>query len=65
MTTQSPSAMSPELLPQDVIRLVIAARKVAFGDASPSPEDMLELDRAAEAFADRVPWQNEPDGESA
>lgn len=47
-------------LPIDVVRLVIAARKVAFGDGDDS--DLRELDIASEAFADLVPWDNEPCG---
>lgn len=43
----------------DVIRLVIAARNVAY-DERPSREALKELDQAAEAFADRVPWDGEP-----
>lgn len=45
-------------LPDDVRRLVIAARVVAFSDQS--KEAMKELDEASEAFADRVPWDDEP-----
>lgn len=45
-------------LPDDVVRLVIAARQVAFVDASEEAID--ELDTASEAFADRVPWEDEP-----
>lgn len=46
-------------LPQDVINLVIAARIVTFEDQS--PEALKALDKASEAFAERVPWDNEPD----
>jgi hypothetical protein len=46
-------------LPADVRRLVIAARQVAFDDAR-SRESLNELDGASEAFADRVPWDDEP-----
>ncbi|NHK29213.1 hypothetical protein FF098_014935 [Parvularcula flava] len=45
-------------LPDDVIRLVIAARKVAY-DPSPCRAALKQLDKAAEAFADRVPWEDE------
>lgn len=48
-------------LPKDVIRLVIAARLVAYGE--PDSQAIKELDDAAEAFADRVPWDDEPEGE--
>jgi len=47
-----------DALPADVRRLVIAARKVAFEDQG--PEALRELDKASEAFASRVPWENEP-----
>lgn len=45
-------------LPADVVRLVIAARIVAFEDQG--PEAIKELDEASEAFADRVGWDDEP-----
>lgn len=48
-------------LPQDVIDLVIAARDVAFSD--PTPETIAALDKASEAFAERVPWENDPNDE--
>ena len=47
-------------LPEDVIRLVIAAREVAYCDP-PSREDLQELDKAVEAFAERVPWDDDPE----
>jgi hypothetical protein len=59
-------------LPSDVIELVVAAREVAFGghfDAvlaqrgSAAGEALSRLDKASEAFADRVPWDNEPTDE--
>jgi hypothetical protein len=40
-------------------RLVIAARVVAYEDQS--PEALEELDKASEAFAELVPWDDEPD----
>lgn len=53
-----------EALPADVRRLVIASREVAFGDFA-AEEDWeparKELDEASEAFADRVPWEDEPE----
>lgn len=49
---------NPGELPADVVRLVIAARKVAFGDHPAEAID--ELDHASEAFASRVPWDDEP-----
>lgn len=57
-------------VPADVARLVLAARSVAFegpfrelAAISPDAEDLAaihELDAASEAFADRVPWDNDP-----
>lgn len=46
-------------VPSDVARLVVAARIVAHEDQG--PEAIRELDRAAEAFASRVPWDGEPE----
>jgi len=45
-------------LPQDVIDLVIEARNVAYSDQS--PEAIRALDKAVEAFAERVGWEDEP-----
>ena len=45
-------------VPEDVCRLVIAARETAYGDQE--RETLDELDKAAEAFASRVPWDDEP-----
>lgn len=45
-------------VPDDVRRLVIAARVVAFEDQG--REALKELDKASEAFADRVPWDDAP-----
>lgn len=50
------------ILAQDVIDLVIAARMVAYEDQS--PEAIRALDKAAEAFAERVGWENDPDDEA-
>lgn len=50
--------MAKAKLPSHVIRLVIAARVVAFSDQSQEAID--RLDEASEAFADRVPWNDEP-----
>lgn len=47
-------------LPQDVVRLVIAAREVL---ECQSQEALNELDKASEAFAERVPWDNDPERE--
>ena len=46
-------------LSSDVVRLVIAARRVAYEGAA--EDDLRALDIAAEAFASRVPWDDEPD----
>lgn len=46
-------------LTPDVRRLIIAARVVAFEDQG--REALKELDEASEAFADRVPWDDEPE----
>ena len=46
-------------VPDDVRRLVIAARLVAQA-AHVATVEIDELDKAAEAFADRVPWDDEP-----
>lgn len=46
-----------DALPRDVVRLVIAARRIM--DENASAESRSELDQAAEAFASRVPWENE------
>lgn len=46
-------------LPDDVRRLVIAARIVAF--ESQDDEAIKELDAASEAFAARIPWEDEPE----
>jgi len=61
MDAVGPRPDSKPELPADVVRLVIAARNVAFED-QPSREALKELDEASEAFADRVPWEDEPEG---
>lgn len=53
------SPLSGGGLPADVVRLVIAARMVAFDRVSAAT--IAELDAASEAFASRVPWDNAPD----
>lgn len=55
------SALPAGRLPQDVIDLVIAARNVAFDTSGPTSEYLAALDRASEAFADRVPWDDVPE----
>lgn len=47
------------VVPPDVVRLVIAARVVAF--ERQDAEAMRELDQASEAFAELVPWDEDPD----
>lgn len=54
---------APAAVPDDVARLVVAARIVAFEDQS--KEALRELDVASEAFASRVPWSDEPKLETA
>lgn len=67
--THSPSEAEVEA---DVARLVIAARELVFSDHRPvgAPATQAEvelidlfdeLDKASEAFASRVPWENEDD----
>lgn len=55
---------SESVLPDDVVRLVIAARTMAFGDWFGEGEEWevarKELDDAAEAFASRVEWPDTP-----
>ena len=58
----------PVGLPADVVALVLASRAVAFADwnakvlaQSPQHDLIKNLDRASEAFADRVPWDDSPD----
>lgn len=46
-------------VPADVQRLVAAARVVAFEDQGPAA--IKALDIASEAFASRVPWDDEPE----
>lgn len=50
-------ASGPQLPHTDVVRLVIAARVVAF--ERQDAEALRELDQASEAFASRVPWDGE------
>lgn len=62
-----PTAASPDLrtfadpvgLPADVVALVRAARAVAFDEAA-GADKIKALDKASEAFADRVPWDDAP-----
>jgi hypothetical protein len=49
-------------LPQDVIDLVIAARVYAYETGDSEAYDAI--DKALEAFASRVPWENEPEDAS-
>jgi hypothetical protein len=41
-----------------IVRLVIASRVVAFEDQG--PDALRELDHASEAFAEKVPWADQP-----
>lgn len=69
---RKPKPKAKEVLPEDVKRLVIAARTVAFGplsdlaNAQGDSEDaaaIKELDKASEAFASRIDWEDQPEGE--
>jgi hypothetical protein len=50
---------SPSVPTEREVRLVLAARAVAFGDHF-SPSAIKELDAASEAYAADVPWEDEP-----
>lgn len=50
-------AVSAELTPE-MRRLIVAARVFVFTDQG--PEALRELDEASEAFANKVPWDEEP-----
>lgn len=53
-------------VPEDVVRLVIAARVVAYDSAATIESAAAqELDQALEAFAQLVPWDDEPDDADA
>jgi hypothetical protein len=54
----SPRPVQPQAVPDDIARLVIAARIVAHEDQG--KEALAELDQAVEEFASRVPWDDEP-----
>jgi hypothetical protein len=60
LAAPSPSREAELALPQNVINLVIAAREVAYTD-QPEPGELQALDKAVEAFASRVPWNDQPD----
>ena len=45
-------------VPEDVCRLVVAAREACYGDQE--RETLDALDKALEAFASRVGWDDEP-----
>lgn len=45
--------------PADVQELVLSARSVAFGDGPPDRDQIKRLDAASEAFASRVPWDDD------
>lgn len=59
--SNAPVGAMGEVLGADVIRLVIAARLVAWED--PDADALKELQQASEAFASRVPWDDEPEDE--
>ena len=52
-------AIPVENLPDEMVRLIIAARVVAFSDQS--REAIKELDTASEAFAECAPWKDQSD----
>lgn len=61
----------PVGLPADVVELVYAARAVAFADwnakvteQSPQLDMIKRLDRASEAFAELLPWEDDPNDEN-
>ena len=58
----APAPSDEAALPDDVVRLVTAARMVAWED--PDPENLKELQAASELFADRVPWDDQPEDEA-
>ena len=60
-TSAGSQAVSLGQVAVDVQKLVIAARLVAYEDKS--PDAIKELDAAVEAFADRVPWDHDPNDE--
>lgn len=47
-----------ERIPEDFVRLIIAARVVAFSDQG--REALKELDTASEAFSECSPWEDQP-----
>ena len=56
------SPAEPVVLPQDVIDLVIAGRELVYsGEILNGSQEADKFDKALEAFASRVPWDNEPD----
>ena len=57
--------MADRNLDPDVVRLVLAARAVAYDTDGPTQEAIRELDLAAEAFAECVGWSDKPDAASA
>ncbi|KQS55946.1 hypothetical protein ASG17_07800 [Brevundimonas sp. Leaf363] len=59
MISQAPAAGGGGVDPK-VRRLVIAARAVAFGDNTGAAA-IKELDAASEAFAETVPWDDDPE----
>ncbi|HMO74109.1 MAG TPA: hypothetical protein PKD48_02100 [Sphingopyxis sp.] len=63
-TNEEGEARLRDDVPADVRRLVIAAREIAFNDWDGDSEEWAvarkELDDASEAFASRVPWDDEP-----
>ncbi len=53
------AAASLPVLTKEMVRLIIAARNVAF-DSPPGSDALRELDEASEAFSECVPWDDAP-----
>lgn len=55
---RSAVSISVDALPDQIVRLIIAARVVAFSNRNRTA--IKELDAASEAFAECVPWADQP-----
>lgn len=53
--------MAEHTLTPEMRRLIIAGRNVAYDQPTPTPPEFIELDQALEAFADQVPWDDQPE----
>lgn len=63
LTTEEIQPQARTGLAPDVIALIIAAREVL--DAGHMGEEFEQLDRAVEAFSERVAYENDPNQEEA